>query len=252
MENKAQELALADRLIIAIDIAPRDCEVDPLEQVILREVRSYAESGITVKFNSVLRLLGYDFITTIRDMGLKVFADLKLNDIPNTLKTDGDWLDLFGPDLVTVMCSTGVEAMEALTAELSNTEVLGVTTLTSLDDDACRRVFNRTPLEETRQFAELAAEAKIGGLILSPEEVKIVRNDISYGFTYTCPGIRPKWYQDANDDQKRVMTPEEAIAVGADRLVIGRPIRQSKDPQDAIKRTLEEIQKGLEARSQNI
>lgn len=206
-------------------------------------------SGVVIKANSTLRALGYGLIDTFHTLGLGVMADLKLVDIPNTLEMDGEALAEVKPELVTVMCTANVAGMRALVEQLPETEVLGVTVLTSMDEKDCQRLHGATINTTVLSFARLGLDARLGGLVCSAQEVELLGEyaDVR-ALSRNTPGIRPEWYQDASDDQKRTMTPKEAIMAGADRVIIGRPIVQAENPMDAVRRTLDEIQEGLEAR----
>jgi orotidine-5'-phosphate decarboxylase len=242
------QLSPSERLIVAADFKPlAGLPAVHARQEIYDKILALADllrdTGIYLKVNSALRLCGYELMQDIHERGLKVFADLKLSDIPETLGTDGMALALYRPELVTVMCSTGVSAMEALQAELLETEVLGVTVLTSFSERECieTNVFSIQPA--IMHFSSLACEAGIGGLISGPKEVKLLREKYGHRFSYNCPGIRPLWSLVPGDDQNpdRVMTPSKAIFNGADRIVVGRPITGATNPKDAVMRILEEI-----------
>ncbi|MEI8339816.1 MAG: orotidine-5'-phosphate decarboxylase [bacterium] len=241
-----KKLEVCERLIVAADFKPVNRNMDPDVEIdlILEELAdAIGSTGVYIKINSGLRCLGHDAIRLLHRSGLKVFGDLKLNDIPETLSTEGYILEKFKPELLTVMCTTGVKSMAALKNELPNTEILGVTVLTHLGENECVRMFGCPIDAAVMKFAEIAAEAKIDGLILSPREVSMIRAIHGNLFTYNTPAIRPAWSVVAGDDQnkKRVMTPAEAIKAGADRIVVGRPILQAPSMYDAIMRTLEEI-----------
>jgi orotidine-5'-phosphate decarboxylase len=212
---------------------------------VLRLADSLAETGVCLKVNSALRLCGYDLILEIRARGLTVFGDLKLNDIPETMRTDAILLDRYKPDIVTVMASSGVAGMQALKKELPDTKVLAVTVLTSLNDEHCLNVFNR-PVESTvLNLTEVALRAGVDGLVASALELRALRiafpEDVWPGMTIYTPGIRPKWAVVPGDDQQRTMTPSEAILAGAAGIVVGRPITQADNPKEAALRTIEEI-----------
>ncbi len=236
----------ADRLIVAADFKPalehgRRKEV---EDKVMSLAKSLRDTGVIIKVNSALRSAGYDLITRIRSYGVRVFADLKLIDIPATLEIDGMLLKEAKPYLVTVMCQAGVKSIRALKAELPNTEILGVTALTHLEDGECQAIFGcSTAQEATKRMAKLGAGAPVGGLISAPTEVEMLKADIDIVLTFNTPGIRPLWHVVQEDDQSpdRVMTPAKAIKAGTTRLVIGRPITQAADPLEAVKRTLDEI-----------
>ncbi len=193
--------------------------------------------------NSALRASGYDLIGEIQSRGLRVFADLKLFDIGETLSTDGVLLKEAKPELLTTVCVVGVTAMQALKAELPDTEVLGVTVLTSLKDADTQAMFTCSTEEAVMRFAQVAADAEIDGLISSPKEAEVLRAKFGIVLSLNTPAIRPMWMIVPGDDQNpdRVMTPAKAITAGADRIVVGRPIVKAENPYDAVMRTIEEI-----------
>lgn len=245
-----KELQVAERLIVAADF-----KLDPKygdgRATVHERVRLLANklrgTGVIIKVNSALRALGYGLIDELNDRGLKVFADLKLNDIPETLSTDGQLLNEAKPYILTVMCSSGVKAAKALKAELADTEVLGVTVLTSFTEDDAQAMFSCSTEEAAMNFGVIAVDAGLNGLISAPKELEFLRRSFETVFTFNTPAIRPEWSMVKGDDQNpdRVMTPAKAIKAGADRIVVGRPITQADDPYAAVMRTLEEIAQAL-------
>lgn len=237
-------LTPAERLIIAADFKPTAPNgKDWVKVQILALADSLKGTGVYLKVNSALRACGYDLIGEIRSRGLPVFADLKLFDIGETLSTDGILLKEAKPELLTTVCVAGVTAMQALKAELPDTEVLGVTVLTSLKDADTQAMFTCSTEEAVMRFAQVAADAKIDGLISSPKEAEMLRAKFGNFFSLNTPGIRPTWAIVPGDDQnpERIMTPRKAIEAGADRIVVGRPIVKAKNPYDAVMWTIEEI-----------
>ena len=184
----------------------------------------------SVAFNSI----GHEIIYYAADHGFKIFLDLKLHDIPNTVKKSIQGLASLPIKMLTIHTSGGKDMMMAAMEATSRTQikVFGVTALTSLSDDEIDEIFQRTSSEQVNAMLDLAESAGIDGIVCSPHELKLVKKRGT--LLSITPGIR---LQDSNDDQKRVMTPEEAINLGADYLVIGRPITQSDD----ILQTLESI-----------
>jgi orotidine-5'-phosphate decarboxylase len=233
-----------ERLIVAADFIPQNGEGRSwVRKQVLDLADKLADTGVVIKVNSALRACGYDLIDELHARELKVFADLKLFDIKETLTTDGAYLQEASPYLLTTVCSVGIEGMRALKAALPNTQVLGVTVLTNLSDDDTDRMFSCTVSEGVLRFARLAEDANIAGLISSPQEAAMLREEFGTFFSINTPAIRPAWSVVAGDDQNpaRVMTPAKAITAGADRIVIGRPITKASDPREAVLRTLEEI-----------
>ncbi len=184
----------------------------------------------SVAFNSI----GHEIIYYAADHGFKIFLDLKLHDIPNTVKKSIQGLASLPIKMLTIHTSGGKDMMMAAMEAVSDTQikVFGVTALTSLSDDETNEIFQRTSSEQVNAMLDLAESAGIDGIVCSPYELELVKKRST--LLAITPGIR---LQDSNDDQKRVMTPKEAINLGADYLVIGRPITQSDD----ILETLEGI-----------
>jgi len=243
-----KELNVEERLIVAADFKPSEYgRGRGVEKKLIDLVRDLHGTGVCIKVNSVLRFLGYELIDRLHDFGLRVFADLKLIDIPNTMATDGEFLNEIQPDILTVMACAGVNGMKAVQKEVGDhTEVLGVTVLTSFTEEESRDIFTCSTEAGVLRFAEMTQLAGLSGLILSPKEAEIVRSEFGLSLGLNTPGIRPEWSMVDGDDQSRVLTPAKTIQAGADRIVLGRPITSAKNPRDAVKRTLDEISKGLE------
>lgn len=237
-------LTPAERLIVAADFKPTGGDGKYwVKKQVLTLANSLQGTGVYLKVNSALRACGYDLIGEIQSRGLRVFADLKLFDIGETLSTDGVLLKEARPEILTTVCVAGITAMQALKAELPYTEVLGVTVLTSLSNADTQTMFTCSTEEAVMRFAQLAADAKIDGLISSPKEAEMLRAKFGIVLSLNTPAIRPTWAIVPGDDQNpdRIMTPAKAIKAGADRIVVGRPIVWSENPYDAVMRTIEEI-----------
>ena len=184
----------------------------------------------SVAFNSI----GHKVIDYAAEKGFDIFLDLKLHDIPNTVKKSIKGLTNLPITMITVHTSGGKDMMVAAMEAVSGTDikVFGVTTLTSLNDDDTNKIYQRNASDHVNAMLDLAESAAIDGVVCSPHELDLVSKRES--LLSITPGIR---LQDLNDDQSRVMSPEEAINLGANYLVIGRPITQS----DNILGTLEDI-----------
>lgn len=241
------KLKTEERLIVAADYSPLDYGgISGVEEKVLELADLLKGTGVYIKTNSILRAVGYGLVNRLHDLGLKVFADLKLIDIPNTMKTDGEFLAEVQPDILTVMACAGIDGMRSVQSVIGgNTEVLGVTVLTSLDDEECKAIFTCSSEEGVVRFAHMAQSAGLGGLILSPKEVGLLKDDVELTLSLNTPGIRPAWGLVEGDDQSRVLTTVKAIANGSKRVVIGRPITTAKNPRDAVLKTLDEIEEGL-------
>jgi len=189
----------------------------------------------SVTFNSV----GHQIIYYAAEKGFDIFLDLKLHDIPNTVRKSIEGLIPLPISMLTIHASGGKDMMLAAMEAASNSKikVFGVTALTSLSDEDSIDIFKRTSSDQVNAMLDLAVSAGIDGVVCSPHELELVSSRKS--LLSITPGIR---LQDSNDDQKRVMTPKEAIDLGSDFLVIGRPITSSPD----IKKSLNEIYESIQ------
>ncbi len=183
------------------------------------------------------------------------FLDLKLYDIPNTLRGAISSV-VHGVALITIHCDLGPGALRAIVSDIGSAfKVLAVTLLTSLSGEDLRALgyaaeYADDPSRLVLLRAKLAQAAGCHGVICSGQEARAVREACGKDFLVVCPGIRPAWSVVPGDDQKRVVTPFEAIKNGGDYIVVGRPIRTAKDPVAAARRVAAEIAEGLAARDQ--
>jgi orotidine-5'-phosphate decarboxylase len=167
---------------------------------------------------------GRAVVSELKARGARVFLDLKLHDIPHQVGLATTAASKHGVDLLTVHASGGPEMMQAAVTNCGDTRILAITVLTSL---------NAQPGQVLHR-AVSAYESGVHGIVCSPLEVGDVRKRIPPPFLLVTPGVRPAG--SATGDQKRVATPEQAVASGSDLLVIGRPITQADDPVDAVRR----------------
>jgi orotidine-5'-phosphate decarboxylase len=181
----------------------------------------------SVSFNA----LGHQAISYASNKGFKIFLDLKLHDIPNTVKKSIKGLVSLPIDMMTIHTSGGLEMMKAAKKAVDGTDIkiFGVTALTSLSDEDTSLIFKRTAAEQVNTMLDLAEQAGIDGVVCSPHELLLVTKRES--LLSITPGIRLK---DSNDDQNRVMTPNDALKQGANFLVIGRPITEAKNIKEAL------------------
>lgn len=228
----------ADRIIVAID----RMDLGAAHEDVTR-LKSLA-GGIK---------LGLEFFVANGPQGVRavagpvpLFLDLKLHDIPNTVAGGVRAACLLSPRFLTIHAAGG-EAMMRAAADAAKAAgparplLLGITVLTSLDDTDLDAVGQRGPVaDQAKRLAALAQKSGLDGVVCSAHEVAALRALCGPGFRLVVPGIRPSWA--ATQDQKRVVTPAEAIANGADHLVIGRPITQSPDPAAALRRIAEEAE----------
>ena len=175
---------------------------------------------------------GHDAVLKCREAsgGRDVFLDLKLHDIPNTVAGAARSVAELAPDYLTVHASGGPEMVRAAVEALPTTRVAGVTVLTSLTAEQLAAVgFTGSPRDVVRRLAVLAVEGGARALVCSPLEVADVRREVGPDVRLITPGVRPASSGGAADDQARVATPQQALADGADLLVIGRPITGATD-----------------------
>lgn len=192
---------------------------------------------------------GPKVIDMIIQKGQKVFLDLKYHDIPNTVAKAGEEATKHQVAMFNLhalggfeMMKKTVEASRAIAKQQSIPRplILAVTILTSMDEASLREVGIEGPLEEeVGRLASLAQKAGVDGVVASPREIGIIRQRCGQNFLIVTPGIRHP--HDKPDDQKRTLSPKEAIEAGADYLVIGRPIKEAKDPLEAVQKIVEDI-----------
>lgn len=171
----------------------------------------------------------------------KIFLDLKLHDIPNTVNGATNQVADLKPRFLTVHASGGKEMVKAAVTAAPEVEITAVTILTSLNQLQLTEIgFSGSTLERATELAKLAVSAGARAIVCSPLEISAIRGVIPNEVAIITPGIRPL-DQSNSDDQKRTMDPKSALAKGADYLVIGRPISAAKSPQEAAKSILESI-----------
>ena len=181
----------------------------------------------SVSFNAI----GHEALTYVASKGFEIFLDLKLHDIPNTVKKSIEGLLSLPISMMTIHTSGGLEMMKASKKAVSDTniKIFGVTALTSLSDEDTTTIFQRTASNQVKAMLDLAQEAQIDGVVCSPHELDLVVTRES--LLSITPGIR---LSESADDQSRVMTPKDAISKGADYIVIGRPITNVPNISDAL------------------
>ena len=181
----------------------------------------------SVSFNAI----GHEALTYVSSKGFEIFLDLKLHDIPNTVKKSIEGLISLPIGMMTIHTSGGLEMMKAAKKAVSDTniKIFGVTALTSLSDEDTSTIFQRTASNQVKAMLDLAQEAQIDGVVCSPHELDLVLERKS--LLSITPGIR---LSESADDQSRVMTPKDAISKGADYIVIGRPITNAPNISEAL------------------
>lgn len=231
--------AARDRLIVALDVPTR-------AEALALAGRLEGHVGMLKIGLQLFVAEGPDVVRQIRQAHpqLQIFLDLKLHDIPNTMRGAIRSARSLGARLLTVHAGSGVEHLRACVEEAGDDlGILAVTVLTSQDAAACEEAgHTRSPAELVLRRAACAQQAGCAGIVCSGQELEAV-TPATAGMFRVVPGIRPAGA--AVGDQKRVMTPARAIAAGATHLVVGRPIRQAEDPAAAADAIVAEIESAL-------
>lgn len=214
-----------NRPVIALDF-PTFEDVKEFLAKFPEDERLYVKIGMELYY-----AVGPEIVRYVKGLGHSVFLDLKLHDIPNTVKSAMRVLSQLGVDMTNVHAAGGVEMMIAAREGLGEGPVLiAVTQLTSTSEEQMRDFQNiQTSLEESVvHYAKKTAEAGLDGVVCSAHEVARIKKATGKDFVCLTPGIRPSGA--STGDQKRVMTPADAAQIGSDYIVVGRPITQAKDP----------------------
>lgn len=192
---------------------------------------------------------GPDGVRAIQGIGKPLFLDLKLHDIPNTVRGAVESLHPLSPSILTLHAAGGTDMLRAAVEGVRNAfsrdqqarlKLVGVTVLTSMDQqDLAAQGIQRSVGEHALELAKIVRAAGCHGVVCSPHEARALRDTLGNECFLVVPGVRPSWA--GSDDQKRVMTPAEAARAGADVLVIGRPITQASNPAEAAQRIRDEV-----------
>jgi orotidine-5'-phosphate decarboxylase len=225
-----------DRIIVALDFAT--------QAKALAVVSALGDSVSTYKIGLQLyTAAGPAIVQAVAATGAKIFLDLKLHDIPNTVAKAVTAAGELGVGMLTVHLAGGSAMLKAAAeAKPPHLALLGVTVLTSATEETLAETgVEGAVTDHVVRLAELGRKAGINGFITSPKEVDLLRNRFDKNMILVTPGVRPSWA--AADDQKRFTTPAEAVANGADYLVIGRPITAAANPPAAVERIVDEMTK---------
>ncbi len=236
---------------------PEDYIVFPLDVPTTREAMRFVRLlrdrvGLFKVGLELFITAGPDILRQIHDTaGRKVFLDLKLHDIPATMVRALQAAERHGVRFITVHCDQGDGMFqEVVPGGPESVRILAVSLLTSLGPEDLERLGLREPYVRdpgllVLEKARIAREAGCHGLICSGREAGRVKEEMGRDFVVMTPGIRPAWTLVEGDDQKRVVTPRAAVEAGADYLVVGRPVRDARDPDEAALRLAEEISSAL-------
>ena len=216
------------KIIVALDSNNLNKTIK-LVKILKRDVFAF-KIGYQFFYNFGLK--GYGEVYSICP---KIFLDLKLHDIPNTVEMGLESLIKLKPIFTTIHISGGDDMMKATKISKKNTKILGVSILTSMDEKQTKKYYNQDNiLKLVKKFTKLAKKNTLDGVVCSPREISYIRKEVGKNFIIVTPGIRLE-SNIKKDDQKRVESPKKAIDSGANYLVIGRPITKSKDPLKVLK-----------------
>jgi len=231
----------AEKIIIALDLNKKDPALDLIKN--LKYVRTF-KIGWELFISE-----GPSIIQELHRLEKKVFLDLKLHDIPNTVAGAIRSAFRHQISMMTLHASGGIDMMKRAVSEaknlLENTGnpkplLLAVTVLTSLKQDELMQIgIKEKTKDQVLKLAWLAKKAGMDGLVCSPQETKMIKKELGPHFLVVNPGIRPLWA--SKDDQKRFTTPHQAVRNGADYLVIGRPVTKASDPEKAFLKICREL-----------
>ena len=231
-----------DRVIVALDVSTYEAAIAWVDR--LPEV-SFWKVGLELFISA-----GPAIVQELKQRQKRVFLDLKLHDIPNTMAGAARAVGRYGVDLLTVHGAAGLTALEAAqTAAIAGAaeagvtppQLIAVTLLTSIGPEclAADLQVSASVADYTAHLAQLAKTAGLAGAVCSPQEATTLRSHYGSDFLLVCPGVRPAWA--ASGDQQRTLTPAEAFAAGASYLVVGRPVTAAADPVAAWERLVAEV-----------
>lgn len=233
---------MAKDVIIALDFPGREEVFSFLDTL---EEKAFVKVGMELFYKE-----GPEIVRELKKRGYSVFLDLKLHDIPNTVKSGIKSLMALEPDMVDVHIAGGSamisEVRKVLNQGKGKTILLGITQLTSTSEEQMHRELRIDPaltLEDTVvSYVEMGVAAGLDGIVCSPLEVPALKAKVKAPFVTVTPGIRPA--SSAKDDQVRVVTPKKARELGSDYIVVGRPITKAEDPKEAYRTIKKEFLEG--------
>lgn len=234
-----------DRIVLALDV---DTHNEAL--ALVKELTPFV--GVFKIGMQLYNSIGPAIVQEVNELGGRVFVDLKFHDIPNTAGAAGKVLTRLNSFMFNVHAAGGREMMQKVAADAQDEAarlgivpptILAVTVLTSISDQQLQEEMYVSGLnvkELAVKWAVMAKESGLNGVVCSPREITAIRAACGPDFKIVTPGIRPRW-SEAND-QKRITTPREALDMGADYMVIGRPITKAEDPREAAIKIIKELE----------
>ncbi len=226
------------KLCVALDLPTKNENLQ-----LAKELRDF-DIWLKVGFRSFIRD-SKEFLKDLKEINdnFKIFLDLKLYDIPNTMADAAQEIAKLNIDMFNVHASAGKKAMQTVMARLKEFTnrplVLAVTALTSFDDESFKKIYGKSINEKAKEFAIEAYEAKLDGVVCSVHESKMIKKITNKDFLTLTPGIRP--FGENSNDQKRVADLNKAKESLVDFIVVGRPIYQAKNPKEVVEKILTNI-----------
>ena len=236
------KLSAKERLILSLDFEDKDSALYLLES--LKNDLVYCKVGL-----QLFTKYGIALLHEIKKMGFRIFLDLKFHDIPNTVASAIKSLDSIEVDLLNIHATCGFDGLKLAKETLQNlhpaSKLIAVTVLTSLNDDALQQMGIPVKSEAlVLQLCKVSQNAGLDGVVCSAQEVQNIKNTLGKDFLAVCPGIRRA--TDDINDQKRIVSPMQAIKNGADWIVVGRPIIKASSPAEEVGLIINEIEKGMQ------
>ena len=231
--------AVKEKIIVALDVSSRQQAMKLVKEL-------HGSVGMFKVGSQLFTACGPPIVKETIDSGGKVFLDLKFHDIPNTVLHAVTEAARLGVSMITIHASGGRTMMESVSKELqakfhqNRPIVVAVTVLTSIDTRALFEIGIEIPVDEqVQRLALLAQDCGIDGVVCSPQEIRQIRTSVHPGFKIVTPGIRMP--EQSLNDQQRIATPRDAIAAGADYIVVGRAVTEAPDPGVAIQSLIQSI-----------
>jgi len=237
---------MRDRLIVALDVPSLDKAKELIN--VLDDAVNYYKVGLELFLNTRGEVLDY-----LKTKQKKIFLDLKFHDIPNTVAQAAKWAVSLGVDMFNVHASGGQEMLEKTMETVRNTaahkgivppKVIAVTVLTSFNEAGFAQMGYKYSIQDTvLKWAQITEKVGLDGVVCSPWEVPDIKKACGPDFLTVCPGVRPRGAE--TQDQKRIMTPGDAVQHGVDFIVVGRPITGHANPQLAARKIIEEMEEQI-------
>ena len=226
------------KLCIALDLPSKEENLQ-----LAKQISSYSNDiWLKIGFRSYIRD-GREFVEELKQLGFKIFLDLKLYDIPNTMADASEEIAKMGVDMFNIHASAGRVAIQKVMERLSTFQnrplVLAVTALTSFDEENFEEIYEKPISQKAEQFAKMSYENGVDGVVCSAFESLDIKNITSENFITLTPGIRP--FGEDSGDQKRVADISFAQNSKVDFIVVGRPIYKAENPQQVVKKIIKEI-----------